>query len=900
MNASLDTYRLKDPSSAEDLSSTIQGPRHFQVQALYASPLAIAAHLSPDRARFALEDAKADLLRWLSALDQTARVADVAGPVVACLEISDPTVRAAITGWEAEARWCGSGHVLYIRESGDDARKCLERLLFKTVDEAMVDRESVDVSISKQLSKIDEENLPEQARSLFRAIKKLVEQRAAGGGRSDLTMDIHALALKFWEQRAGAGDLGTSGTPTAPSDTALPGRRRFIERVHKVNLSNFRGWCGTNEHEIDVDADLVLLTGANGQGKSSLLQAVMLALTGDGVDSPDDMRPRQALHANGRTSVKLSTSGDGTVDLRLPDRDASRPNGDDEAPSADIPLPELPRSSLWHDFFRALRNPQAASEAELNISAVFSDKLGKRFEDKRSADNLVNVFSDAGIQLTAIRDTLEGVQIGVDKKIQERRARVAHLRDEHQDGETRQRVVDAFHGARPVYEQLAALYPSYEEGRALPPWLGLSEPSTTQLGQALQFLDELAQALGVTRTELKDAVNRSIDIWKAKERRETSAREEQAIEKLEHARADLLRRYPEARARVEPFASSDGGPPLDVCLDALSRNLERWRRASREAGLDDVAAQLHRVIPDDLHRLAARTRGYLEERRVASERGAAIDAEVERLRLQAKKSERLEQLESIARDPELKQLWRSVKERREFDVGVEAAKKLEEENGRNVAFRDGLGELVDSVGRQALDPSIRKAFEDVLLDILERIHITEGILPIRIEASGEVLMKDGRRIQDLSTGQKTQLAVALSVGINLALGSRISTGIIAMDDVSAAYDASNIAREALLWRAVAYGHVARRNRSDPSDPPDPQRRQLFLSSHNETTTRRLVELLRPPPGATMKIVRFKGWTPEHGPVVQVDEVRCTGAKDATARERLAREIQLTPGLGRNR
>lgn len=201
-----------------------------------------------------------------------------------------------------------------------------------------------------------------------------------------------------------------------------------------------------------------------------------------------------------------------------------------------------------------------------------------------------------------------------------------------------------------------------------------------------------------------------------------------------------------------------------------------------------------------------------------------------------------------------------------------------------------MEEAVHLLDPLMLDSALRIVFEAVLNDILGRIQLSPGLCPATIDPDGKILTADGRRMDDLSTGQQTQLAVALSAGVNRVLGARLRTRVIAMDDVSAAYDVSNIAREATFWRLVAYGHLARNGSRDD------QSREVLLSSHNESTTRRLIELLRPPEGATMKFMRFIGWTPQHGPEYQVDEVRCAARSEPASRERLAREIAL--GLAR--
>lgn len=56
-----------------------------------------------------------------------------------------------------------------------------------------------------------------------------------------------------------------------------------IDRVLRVELKDFRGFkvrSGGEPHVVDTDADLVLLSGANGHGKTSFLEAILLLLTG--------------------------------------------------------------------------------------------------------------------------------------------------------------------------------------------------------------------------------------------------------------------------------------------------------------------------------------------------------------------------------------------------------------------------------------------------------------------------------------------------------------------------------------------------------------------------------------------------------------------------------------------
>ena len=49
-------------------------------------------------------------------------------------------------------------------------------------------------------------------------------------------------------------------------------------RLKSVDLSGFRGFSKSNR--IDLDADAIILLGANGRGKTSLLDSIFWALSG--------------------------------------------------------------------------------------------------------------------------------------------------------------------------------------------------------------------------------------------------------------------------------------------------------------------------------------------------------------------------------------------------------------------------------------------------------------------------------------------------------------------------------------------------------------------------------------------------------------------------------------------
>ena len=66
--------------------------------------------------------------------------------------------------------------------------------------------------------------------------------------------------------------------------------------------------------------------------------------------------------------------------------------------------------------------------------------------------------------------------------------------------------------------------------------------------------------------------------------------------------------------------------------------------------------------------------------------------------------------------------------------------------------------------------------------------------------------------------------------------------------------------------------------------------QLFLASHHEELTNRLIELLVPPAGRKLHLLRFIGWTPEQGPRTEQRQARQNPALDPAMRHRLSQML----------
>lgn len=147
----------------------------------------------------------------------------------------------------------------------------------------------------------------------------------------------------------------------------------------------------------------------------------------------------------------------------------------------------------------------------------------------------------------------------------------------------------------------------------------------------------------------------------------------------------------------------------------------------------------------------------------------------------------------------------------------------------------------------------------------------------RISARAKLCYQDGRGLGELSSGQQSQTAVAMLVAQNLQVAQAeppLDRGmphpVFLLDDVSSSYDLTNLVRESILWRQLAY----------TTDPI--QKRQVFISSHHEDLTNLLVDQLGPPQGYRMKVLRFVDWTWEKGPIVECFDVEPSHRHDDPA------------------
>ena len=81
--------------------------------------------------------------------------------------------------------------------------------------------------------------------------------------------------------------------------------------------------------------------------------------------------------------------------------------------------------------------------------------------------------------------------------------------------------------------------------------------------------------------------------------------------------------------------------------------------------------------------------------------------------------------------------------------------------------------------------------------------------------------------------------------------------VLCLDEITSSFDLSQIPRLALLLRQISYA------------PENSEfQRRIFIAGHNEEFNQRLAELLTPPEGRKLRIIRFTGYSNVGGPTME--------------------------------
>lgn len=523
-----------------------------------------------------------------------------------------------------------------------------------------------------------------------------------------------------------------------------------ISRIKGLTIQNFRGWASPKAGPVaalDTDADLVLLVGANGLGKTSLLEALVLFLDGHRVHRPPTGDP------NGG-------DGDRLGDLVHRERDAFQIEVRTEGGSAQMlqcdirhvalrhgrhgDTPEVDPGSYWtHVLARTAVDGRVPTGLLAAATSFFQEDIRQILDDLARAQTLSEWFRPlhpAGRklldQMEREADRMKNEASRLESSIQEdeapQQAFVVAARELAQEWEV-------WREARPdlpavpvktLHQPEAMITLLNDMERHV--WTAASRRGTKPPSHPLDYPpDELLDRL---KERLTEAALGSDQQSRLDELRQELAKIEQQLGQL---RQDLPS---DAGARVLAWADAvqPDLPALELILRSLRQNLDRWRdtipHLPEPARLARLQQELESLDEGTLGALSAELEAYVGPWRRAAAQERSLREHQRALELERAELERLapeEVLDALSR-------WRgharAERDRRARHTrATQRRARLAHLHALEAALIDLRGRLDRALKTQTDTEAWRKV-EDTLHEVLDRtlfrFQLDPGVLPI--------------------------------------------------------------------------------------------------------------------------------------------------------------------------
>lgn len=810
--------------------------------------------------------------------------------------------------WAVDQDWHGGNFILYVEKDVEAAKDRLVDVLApepERLGEEEIVLPSLDEVLEALAKNVSNDDLRAVLCDLLRSpVPPKIEDQ-----------------LAFWAEHGRAKDRQTPAT----NKNSSPGDHRptfEVSRVEQLKIGGFRGI--TIPLRLHIDADLVLFLGPNGTGKSSVAEALSWALTGHALTERQrhgglqnlcvsDEAPVVTLQvtpaADGDdASLKLIVTGDdyGEVTSARVASESFRASDNWFWPGTEIP-PELQHrlTAFFQDEHRDLFDKRANGATLLQLLAPLP-RPAERVERALRGEELMNDLGDVDHRLDQEveeaapergEDLWERLRQATDPLIELTRE-ISELREvatvgQHVPSTKDENDFDKKRGDSPetkVSGEIGESWGSLFESISGLDYIGVRPKSPTTWRRALR--DYLEKAHKIVQNSIRESVRpedeNNVHQWQAR------------VDELQQEIASLERRAGRSNEHLEWLGvreGTDGESELVLLFRLLEERRERW--CSPPADLADdaerIRSEMARVEPDRVRLCAEDARRMQQEQRETA--GILAKRRAEATELQSRLDEvyaandqlealkdlqaRLEQLNQESVSTALDKAWDAYRSWiRIRDSYVERQKHLESFRARRRAL-DNLAEQGLRPPSTVSDEEIRRAWETAVGRIAGRFAMTGGskVEAIRTERNAQdhkepipgldLALSGKRRLEHFSAGQRAQLAIAQLLGQKAIASSqsrfRFPNRILVLDDVTSTHDLTNLTREALLWRQLAY------------HPEQNQRLQVILSSHHDTLSNRLIDLLVPPEGRSLRVLRFDEWTPASGPRVEPFDV-CEASK----------------------
>jgi DNA repair exonuclease SbcCD ATPase subunit len=658
-------------------------------------------------------------------------------------------------------------------------------------------------------------------------------------------------------------------------------------RLTSLELEAFRGFA--NKVVLDLDAEVVLIRGDNGTGKTSVTDGLLWLLTGD--------IPRLRERSKGR---------------RKEDSDAivSRYRSGEKARVALI-VSHVTIEGEEHktvEFERTGDGRQSnlrarlgerdwdAEEAQLAMASAFGDLTPAQFEHAVGAWGILQQHDllealEGGSSLHERLAELVGLQrvnqfaASASKLSKEARAEQKRAED------LRERLRQRHDGAR---QRLDAL--SIESSQSKPPAPGLDrlrslpegvalERSVAEPGEFGEFLDEIETTAAAARKllaavkELEQSGSETaqtadqLEDGLAARRREAENILKKAPAQVQLADAALALLSDECPVCGQEIDESSVRTHLQELLSAAEKESDRDEEIRRRLVAAEAELQSARLAESRLAEAEARVE--LAEERLVGLVAAGGWLKLERHWVEAARAqeliEALEQLDGIVRavqsDARRKESGRALRYGTELEAARSELTRAEAE-AKTAAAQSVRARALEDAARKASERIIERALtrlQPSLAEVFDRLspHPTfnelqarqdifygkNQVVPHAYDRKNKV---GGHPTMIFSEGQLNVVALSYFLGLALNAGEG-SLPFVVLDDTLAALDVVNVLGFADLCRRLC------------------EQRQLIVTTHDRRFASLLTRKLAPRrKGSRTVLIELDGWT-EDGPSVRVQD-----------------------------
>ena len=642
-----------------------------------------------------------------------------------------------------------------------------------------------------------------------------------------------------------------------------------IGKIASISIKNFKGI--KESHKLDVNADIVLITGPNGNGKSSFIEALTLALTGFHPEAENGALPDHFFHY-GAEELTVEIEGKEGEYIRLQATKGGRgfviENG------LEIKRKQLSETqkkyresgsgkllfrltSFLPEYVRLLFDEEATEQED-------------RSDGLSPADVLSELFKPFPIEARTLLGMLRKKQKSIEETIENEKQNRQNIQNMaellEQASDWSENLVNIINPLLQALDMEGVKLPSVEEKEIVKKQVNLYNNLRKVLERRISIGIDFSNA-GIYR--LYDHIKRKIESkYGAIDQEELKEEKKRLLKQKEKIEEELIEYNKFLEKLSNIFEALSDRSFLSGCIDMLKS----------EKGYNDIAEELRLVDTDK----AERFREVIRIKGMPPKGKDQIDEELEKI---DKKIENAFKL--LPYHEQLKKFKEYIDDSNNIFDTISSFLDLYNNSKSDEEYLSRLDEKLRQLKalesyldkQQILSEEFMEIFNKAINKVLKRFTMTRGLEAVVIDRrdgggpgykihakeNDQCKKEDRRTLPCFSLGQRAQIGLAWMLASRELVENSEDIDFphraIVLDDPTASFDMTNLLSNVLLCRQLAYH-------------PEPSRRyQLFIVSHHEEFTDRLLDLLCPPgKECSMHLVRFSDWTPDTGAKIECFKV----------------------------